>query len=79
MYETMYLKQNESSIDRCVSQNFTVLPFTVFTIKIISVIIYSNWEPNFLAYLTFYIILAILLGALFLLIIGIKSVEELAH
>jgi len=79
MYKTMYLNADKTSIDRCVSQNFTVLPFTVFTIKIITVIIESNWEPNFLAYLAFYVMLCALAGGLLVFIIAIKSMEEMAH
>lgn len=79
MYKTMYLNPELTSVDRCVFQNFTVLPFAVFTIKIICIIIESNWEPNFLAYLTFYAILCVLAGLLIGLIIAIKSIEEFAH
>jgi len=79
MYKTMYLDADKTSIDRCVSQNFTVLPFAVFTIKIITTIIEANWEPNFLAYLTFYILLCAIAGLLIILVIAIKSMEEFAH
>ena len=79
MYKTMYLHSDKTSLDRCVSQYFTVLPFAVFMIKIITIIIESNWEPNFLAYLTFYVILTVIAGLLIILIIGIKSMEEFAH
>lgn len=79
MYKTMYLDNEKSSVDRCVMQNFTVLPFSIFTIKILSVIIQSNWEPNFLAYFTFYILFCIIAGVLIILIISIKSIEKLAQ
>ena len=79
MYKTMYLNPELTSVDRCVLQNFTVLPFAVFTIKLICIIIESNWEPNILAYLTFYSILCVFAGILITLIILIKSVEEFAH
>jgi hypothetical protein len=79
MYKTMYLDLELTSVDRCFLQNFTVLPFAVFSIKIIYIIIESNWEPNLLAYFTFYVLLCLLAGLLISLIIAIKSIEEFAH
>ena len=75
----MYLDNEKASLDKCNMQNFTVLPSAVFCIKILSIIIYSNWKPNFLAYVTFYLIIVIFMGIYILLIILIKYFGELAH
>lgn len=71
----MYLDTKMSSIDKCVSQNFTVLPSAVFCIKILSIIIYSNWKPNFLAYFTFYLIIILMMVIFILIVVHIKLFE----
>jgi len=75
MYKGMYLDGEGDSVDRCVEQNFTVLPFAAFFIKIVSVVIYSNWQPSFLAYFTIYVILCACAAMLLLCIIMIKFME----
>lgn len=76
MFYKMYLSSDNRTFMKCVNNDFTVIPFAVFFVKMVGLILYANYNLNKEVVSWCYFQLCLLLLCLKLLLISIRKISE---
>lgn len=77
MFYKMYVSTDDKTFMKCLNNDFTVIPFTVFFVKMVGLILHVNYSINNAIILDCYFKICLILIAIKIVMIGIRKINIL--
>lgn len=77
MFYKMYVSTDDRTFMKCLNNDFTVIPFTVFFVKMVGLVLYVNYNINNIIILDCYFKICLMLLTIKIFMIIIRKINIL--